>query len=94
MSEDRCDECGGRYDRPGLFGCGVSRHPICDFAETIVALIEDDLSDRRGMGWGDIDDELKEEIRDVLAERIRNEVRQWKLCGEDRVKLLTRTKVV
>ena len=86
---DRCDECGGRYDRPGLFGCGVSRHPVCDFAQTIVALIEDDLRDRRGLRqeWEQIDEDTQDDIREVWSEKIRQEVRRWKICAEDVEKL-------
>lgn len=80
---EHCDQCGGRFDRPGLFGCGEERHPVCDFAQTIVAIIEDDLTDRRGCGWDDIDEDTQQDIRDVWSELIRDEVRRWKICAAD-----------
>lgn len=67
---ERCDECGGRIDRPSLLGCEVECHPIATVAQRIAAAIEDDLRIRNGMGWAGVDEETIEEIRDSWAEII------------------------
>jgi len=58
-----CEQCGGRFDRPGLFGCD-GNHPKPTLAERIGLAIERDLNDRRDMKWDRIDDETQVEIRD------------------------------
>jgi len=59
-----CEQCGGRFDRPGLFGCDESHHSKPTLAERIGLAIERDLNDRRDMKWDSIDDETQVEIRD------------------------------
>lgn len=65
-----CDYCGKRFDRPG---CEDERHVTPDMAQRIVAAIEDDLRDRRGLrqAFESIDDELQVEIRDTWAALVR-----------------------
>jgi hypothetical protein len=70
MAEDRCEECGGRLDRPGLYGCDDG-HPPRDTVWEIVAAIEGDLGNRRGLGLGTLDDELQDAIREAWSEKIR-----------------------
>ena len=71
-----CSNCGGRTDRPGLFGCSRPGHVEPDLAQRIVAAIEADLSDRRGLSgeWDAIDDKIQGEIRDRWAEIVRKEL--------------------
>jgi hypothetical protein len=49
-------------------------HSQADVAQRIVAAIECDLSDRRGMGWDDIDEETQDAIRDAWAGLIRRQL--------------------
>lgn len=68
MSEaERCEQCGGRLDRPGLFGCDEESHPRPTQAQRIVRAVEHELDDRRGMGWSSLDDDVADELRDKLA---------------------------
>ena len=67
----RCNECGGRLDRPGLYRCEESGHPQPDLAQRIVAVIERDLNDRRGLHIDSLSDELQDEIRDHWTELVR-----------------------
>jgi hypothetical protein len=71
---DRCYECGGRVDRPGLYLCDDARHAEPDLAQRIVAAIERDIGNRRGMEWAAIDRDLMDEIRDRWAELVRREL--------------------
>lgn len=70
---ENCEDCGGRFDRPGLFGCESDNHAKPDLAQLIVAAIESDLRDRRGLKqkFEQIDDETQYEIRDTWAKLIR-----------------------
>lgn len=63
----RCDNCGGRTDRPGLYRCDESPHPKPTLAQAIVADIERELDDRR-LGWGGLDTEAADATWDRLAE--------------------------
>ena len=69
---ERCNQCGGRLNRPGLFGCD-SNHPAADTAQRIALSIECDIRDRRGLrqAFERIDDELQDEIRDAWADIVR-----------------------
>jgi hypothetical protein len=72
-----CPECGGRIDRPGLFGCDREPHPRPDLPQRIAAAIERDLDDRRGMTrLITLDDDVATEIRDkwraIIADIIAN----------------------
>lgn len=71
---DRCEECGGRFDRPGLYRCDDPRHPAPDLAQRIAAAIERDVNDRRGLKWTGIEEETQYHIRDKWAELIRAEL--------------------
>ena len=73
ISEERCGECGRKLCRPS--------HPFCeqkdshakpDKAQKIVAEIEDDLTDRRGLRqeFEGCDNDTQDEIRDTWAEII------------------------
>jgi hypothetical protein len=66
-SEDMCENCGGRVDRPGLYGCGATCHSAPSLAQRIVRAIERDMDGRRGMGLGGLDADLRVEIRDRWA---------------------------
>ncbi len=70
----RCGNCGGRSDRPALFNADdcVPTHPAPTLAQRIVAAIESDLSDRRGIRqeWEQIDPDVQDEIRDEWAKII------------------------
>lgn len=74
MASDRCDYCDGRFDRPGLFGCESDRHSRPDLAQRIVAIVESEVSDRRGLKWSICDEEVAVELRDKLANQIRAEL--------------------
>jgi hypothetical protein len=74
QSVKNCDHCDGRVDRPGLHGCAVGGHPDPDLAQRIVAAIERDMDDRRGMGLGSFDEDIRVEIRDRWAEIVRKEL--------------------
>ena len=63
----RCGECGGRIDRPGLSNCDVKEHRTPTVGEAIIRAVENELSNRKGMSWGGIDDEILDELRDKLA---------------------------
>jgi hypothetical protein len=71
---ERCSECGGRLDRPGLYRCDDVRHPAPDLARRIAAAIERDASGRRGMRWDAVGDDVRDEIRDRWAELVRREL--------------------
>lgn len=72
MAEQRCEDCGGRFDRPGLFACDTG-HVQPDLAQRIVARIEADLCDRRGLrqAFEGVDEDIQDEIRDNWAAIIR-----------------------
>jgi hypothetical protein len=66
----RCEECNRRLSRPGHPLCskrGLHRQPT--LAEKVVAAIEDDLTDRRGLRqeWESIDDDTQDDIRKAWA---------------------------
>lgn len=67
--DETCEECGGRFDRPGLFGCNDKAHPEATLPQKIAAAIEKDLCDRRGLRheWEQIEDEILCDIRDEWA---------------------------
>lgn len=67
----RCEDCGGLWNRPGLSRCRRRKHARPDIAQKIVAEIEYDLTDRRGMGWDNVDENVQEEIRDRWAGIVR-----------------------
>lgn len=75
MTISRCDNCGGRRDRPGLFLCRQG-HPAPDLAQRIIAALEDDFRDRRGLRqqWERIDDDTQDKIRDRWAALVRREL--------------------
>lgn len=70
--KQRCEECGGRFDRPGLFGCNDG-HVTPDLSQSIVAKIEHDLRDRRCLrqAFESIDDDQQDIIRDTWARIVR-----------------------
>jgi hypothetical protein len=65
----RCEDCGGRLDRPGLADCDGD-HPEPTPAQQLAAKIEADISDRRGFKsqWAAIDPDTRDSIRDAWAE--------------------------
>jgi hypothetical protein len=69
-----CLQCGGRWDRPGLFGCEHAVVP--DTAQKIVTVLESDMNNRKGMGLDCLDRETAWEIRDTWAELIRGVLRE------------------
>lgn len=71
-----CEYCGGRPDYPGLFGCRRKPHPKPTLAQSIIAKLEFDLSDRRGIGqeWQSIDQETQYAIRDAWAQIVESEL--------------------
>ena len=72
MKDERCDECGGLLDRPGLFSCEMVAHPQPSVAEKIARAIEDDIRDRRGLRqeFDSIDEDTQDEIRDTWTRLI------------------------
>lgn len=74
MSEDRCQDCGGRLDRPGLFRCKDKRHPEPDLAERIVRDLERDLRDRRGLRheFEACEADIQDEIRDAWVQIVQD----------------------
>lgn len=77
MIDDRCEYCGGRFDKPGFFDCDKDCHPVPDLAERIVRAIETDMNGRSGMGFDtiDIDEDIQYEIRDKWVELVRAEIK-------------------
>lgn len=71
---ERCEDCGGRLDRPGIFGCEGTGHPAPDLAQRIAAAIERDANGRRGMRWDGISDDVQDQIRDSWVALIRKEL--------------------
>jgi hypothetical protein len=73
----RCTNCEGRIDRPGLMGCQDDPHPAPTISQRIVAAIEFDLTDRRGLKaeWAKIDEDTRDEIRDEWAKVVRSALR-------------------
>lgn len=69
-----CDYCGIRFDRPSIGGECEAKHATPDLAQKIVDAIENNLRGRRGMDWGNIDDEIQQEIRDEWAEIVRGHI--------------------
>jgi hypothetical protein len=67
MNDARCLECHGRLDHPGLYGCNLDHHTRPTKAQEIVRAVEVELSRRSGMGWGHLDEDIVEELRDKLA---------------------------
>lgn len=59
-----CEECGGPFNRYGLFDCDDARHPKPSASESLMADIEADMRDRRGFGFGSFDDDIQWKIRD------------------------------
>lgn len=71
----RCENCGRRLDRPAHEFCeNKDWHVNPDKAQKIVQLIEDDLTDRRGLRqeFEAIDCDTQDEIRDTWAQIIRD----------------------
>ena len=69
MSE-RCEECGGRFDRPGLYGC-TDGHVTPTPAQRIVQIVEHECNSRRGLHWSSVDEgDILDELRDTLADKI------------------------
>lgn len=68
---DLCDYCGRRSDRPSPYGCMIE-HPKPDLAQRIVEAVESNLNNRRGLSWWACDVEVQNEIRDSLADTIRD----------------------
>ena len=62
----RCDYCGRRFDRPSFARCG-DKHPQPTIAQRIAEDVESEIGARRGMNWGNLDDEILNELRDDLA---------------------------
>ncbi len=73
---DRCEECGGIMERPGLFGCPITRHPYPTLPQRIVAAIETDIRNRRGLGsrFSGIDVDILDELRDEWARLVTAEM--------------------
>ena len=80
MKTERCEDCGRRFDRPADPYCGEKgKHTVKpDKAQKIVQLLEDDLTDRRGLRqeFEAIDPDTQDEIRDTWAEIIRKELQK------------------
>lgn len=70
---ERCENCGGRYDRPGRFHCETG-HPSPTTEPRIVEEIIADLTDRSGMGWDDIDADTQDDIRDAWVKIVAEEL--------------------
>ena len=79
MKTERCEDCERRFDRPAHPYCGEKeKHVEPDKAQKIVQLIEDDLTDRRGLRqeFDAVDRDTQDEIRDTWAEIIRKELQK------------------
>ncbi len=76
---ERCEDCGRRFDRPAGKSCdSPGDHAEPDLAQKIVAAIEEDLSDRRGLKreWERTDPGTQDEARDRWAELVREQLRE------------------
>lgn len=71
MSEERCEYCGRRFDRPSFYEPCADKHPKPDEAQILVEKISDEIHSRKGIGWDFLDSEIVDEIRDDLANTIR-----------------------
>lgn len=63
----------GRHDKAAsVYRSQLQREGLALAAERIVARLEDDISDRRGLKWewGKIDDDVKDEIRSAWKDLI------------------------
>lgn len=71
----RCEHCGGRTNKPGLFGCDDGHHTPT-VAQRIAHAIEDDLRDRRSLRqeFESLDDDVQDMIRDAWANVIQREL--------------------
>lgn len=75
MIYERCEHCGGRLDRPGLYSCGPSYgHPEPSIPQRIVWAIERELDDRRGFRIDTLDDEIADDLRDKLVQIVAVEI--------------------
>ena len=74
---ERCDYCRRRTARPaGPYCEHKDRHTKPDKAQEIVDLLEEDLTDRRGLRqeFEQIDLDVQDDIRDTWAEIIRKKL--------------------
>jgi hypothetical protein len=58
-----CENCGGCVHLPGLYHCDNPCHPVPTPAQEIVAALEADLNDRRGMHVSSLADATASELR-------------------------------
>jgi hypothetical protein len=63
MEPGLCEDCEGYTNLPGLHHCGNPCHPALTLAREIVAALEADLNDRRGMHVSSLDDATASELR-------------------------------
>lgn len=79
---DRCDNCGGRWDRPGLYRCDEADHAAPSLAQRIVADIERELNGRKGLGWRGVGRDVAEALRDGLAAIVESHLKKGDAtCG-------------
>jgi hypothetical protein len=69
--QTRCQYCNRRWDRPASPGCVEGGHEPHTLPDRIVAEIEADLNDRRGLGIDTLDDDIQDDIRDKWVELIK-----------------------
>ncbi len=71
-----CGYCERSFDKPSI-GCKFEpKHREPDFAQKVAHAIEEDLCGRSGMDWGEIDDEVQDDIRNSWAEIVREQIRK------------------
>ncbi len=73
----RCDYCGRPFRQMADRFCDKKdQHATPDLAMRIVDAVEYDLRDRRGIRheWDQVDEDVQDEIRDTLVEKVRAEL--------------------
>lgn len=77
----RCVECDGRLDRPGLYGCDEVSHTQPTLAQRIARVVEADIRDRRGLkgAFESIDSDTQDDIRDTWSELISSILNEFEI---------------
>ncbi len=81
-----CDNCGRPFGRPSFYeGCSA-KHPSPTWAQQVVEAVEQELDDRKGIGWDWLEAEIRQDLREAIAEVVRKagvELREMIACAID-----------